>query len=50
MVAAQYFPPLERHVSVGFDVAYHDVKVDESVPGLLKSSFWKAIFAVQVRP
>jgi hypothetical protein len=50
LAGAQYFPPLERHVSVGFDVAYHSVKLGEPVPDLRASSFWKAIVAVQVRP
>lgn len=50
LVGAQYFPPLERHVSVGVDVAYHDVRLGEPVPDLIKSTFWKAILAVQIRP
>jgi len=50
LVGAQYFAPLERHISLGVDVAYHSVKLGEPVPDLVKSSFWKAIAAVQVRP
>ncbi len=50
LAGVQYFAPLERHVSVGADVAYHSVKVGEPVPALEKPAFWKAIVAVQVRP
>jgi hypothetical protein len=50
LVGAQYFAPLESHLSLGVDVAYHSVRVIESVPDLVAPKFWKWIVAVQLRP
>jgi len=50
LVGAQYFAPLESHLSLGVDVAYHSVKVAEPVPDLVRPKFWKWIAAVQLRP
>lgn len=50
LAGGEYFLPLERHVTLGVDVAYHSVKLGEPVPALIEPTFWKAILAVQVRP
>jgi hypothetical protein len=50
LAGAQYFAPLEPHLALGVDVAYHSVKVGEPVPDLIRPKFWKWIVAVQIRP
>ena len=50
LVGAQYLPPLEPHLSIGLDAAYHSVKVTGPVPGLVQPRFFKLILFAQVRP
>jgi hypothetical protein len=50
LAGGQYFLPLDRHLTVGVDVAYHSVRIAQPVPALLEPTFWKALLAVQFRP
>jgi hypothetical protein len=49
LVGAQYYLPLESHVSLGFDVARHHLKLDPAVPFLTGSNYWRFSFGVQLR-
>ncbi|MGE0360041.1 MAG: hypothetical protein AB7H93_04210 [Vicinamibacterales bacterium] len=40
---------VERHLAVGFDVSYHRMKVDASMPDLLEPNFVKAIALLRLQ-
>jgi hypothetical protein len=41
---------MERHLSIGVDVAYHAVKLAAPVPGIVTPRFLTVVLAAQLRP
>jgi hypothetical protein len=50
LAGAQYFSPMERHLSIGVDVAYHAVKLAAPGPGIVTPRFLTVVLAAQLRP
>jgi hypothetical protein len=49
IAGVQFFPHLERHVTVGVDLTYHRMGRVQGLPGLVKPSHLKAIVLLQLR-
>jgi hypothetical protein len=49
MAGLQIFPRIERHLTIGLDVSYHRMKVEEPMPNLVSPNFVKAIVLLRLQ-